>query len=567
MAEREVKSTDSIVFDWGTITDPHAHLLSTNDSPSEDEVASLQQRIVALKARILQCPLESDLLQEILRLSSCALSPIRRIPPEVLCEILAHLTNEKDLANAALACRAWRATSLLTPAENRIRFWSDIGIPCADIRSWLGRVRHSQSKKLELVQGSRCYCSCWQPATKCCWTDRTFLSLLPELCSASVQLSLDVTSPLCIYNLVDAIHSLDSTQSDGSESIKSAWHTLRSLKLRMGRSVTQPSDAQDPFIFNHLPMALESLAITLHQREVILSTVAVITIPAPLCTSITDLTLDCDNTRSRDLFNLLRQLVNIEILRLNAELVEWPPVPGAAVVLLPKVHTLELHDLFYHDNTFRASNTFRAFRLPSLTSLTLENPRLYDSSPSTLRSFMHDDLCLLHPGVDSPRVRCLKIITRPNRDAAHLESEVLSYVLEGLPYLETLVLWKIDFSPTELYRLERLRIKSNDAPPILPRLRLFELRSPGVNFQMKKVLEYLELRGTRFREYANLEHSENDPLWVKIQYRDWSEETKADWAACSDLVRKLKQDFGVTVERIVGDDEWEEYGKAGFGAS
>ncbi|KAJ3505179.1 hypothetical protein NMY22_g17675 [Coprinellus aureogranulatus] len=541
MPEREVKGTDSICMDWGTITDPHAHLLSTNDSPSEDEVASLQQRIVALKARILQCPLESDLLQEILRLYSCALSPIRRIPPEVLCEILAHLTNAKDLANAALACRAWHATSLLTPAENRIRFWSDIGIPCADIRSWLGRVRHSQSKKLELVQASCCYCSYWQPAEKCCWTDRTFLSLLPELCLASVQLSLHVTSAFCSYNLVDAIHSLDSTQSDGSESIKCA------IFLH----------------FNHLPMALESLAITLHQRDLIRNTspVAVITIPALLCTSITNLTFGCVWTWSCDLLNLLRQLVNIEILRLNGDLVERPDLPGAAeVVLLPKVHTLELLDQSHEV----VSSAFRALQLPSLASLTLDTPRLYNSSPTGLRTFMHDDLRLLHLGVDSPRLRHLKITREYLYGNVSLGSEVLSNVLEGLPYLETLVLWKINFCPKELVRVERLRATSNDAPPILPRLRLFDLRSPGADFQTRNVLEYLELRGTRFREYANFEHSEKDPLWVKIQYRDWSEETKADWAGCSDLVRKLKSNFGVTVERIVGDDEWEEYGKAGL---
>ncbi|KAJ3511559.1 hypothetical protein NMY22_g15613 [Coprinellus aureogranulatus] len=559
--------------DWDAATAPYSHLFLTNDAPSEHEIALILQQIDALKAAILDSPSARENLETFLWLHYSVLSPVRRVPPEVLGEIFAHITDSKDLANASLISRAWRATSLLAPTDCHIQFKTEYGIPCTRIRSWLARVERSACKKLELSQASYCGCT-GSPPSQCAWVDPTFLALLHDLCLGSVQLTLDVNSAYCIRDLGEAIHS-ESTSAQSaltSESLSSSWDTLRSLKVRLQWENKRTPDAQEAFksVFKHLPTALEDLTISLLLRSPPFDPVPwVIPIPTPLSKSITALTLDCPYVWPFHLPHLLRQFVNVDILHLNAHFLEqwdigdeeFTGVSRDEVTVLPSIRTLVLRSLFQENATV----VLQRLRLPSLIHLTIESPLFYLNWPGELKWVM-DDLRLLVDASQRDRVPHVRLrsftITGNDKlpSSSSIDAQSVAYTLAGLPYLETLSLRNVFFDVEEFVRL----ITSDLASPVLPRLKGLELRALDKAFQTRAFLEYLKLRASQFREVANPDcRSGRDKLmWVKIQYREWSEETKANWEDCFDTIQKLRSDFGVVVERTVSEAEWTESGRS-----
>ncbi|KAJ7628266.1 hypothetical protein DFH06DRAFT_1102808, partial [Mycena polygramma] len=74
-----------------------AHLLSTNDNPSDDEItlirsslAGISRLMDALNAQIGGLVAERDGMAKQLQKYSSVLSPVRRIPPELVCEIFSY---------------------------------------------------------------------------------------------------------------------------------------------------------------------------------------------------------------------------------------------------------------------------------------------------------------------------------------------------------------------------------------------------------------------------------------------------------------------------------------------
>ncbi|KAJ7131376.1 hypothetical protein C8R44DRAFT_665132, partial [Mycena epipterygia] len=104
-----------------------AHLLESNDLPLESEIplirhiiADNQARVGALNARIniLQIATERliaerDERQECIRKHTTALSPVRRVPPEVMCQIFAWtLPHSRRIARATVHCAPWHVSHI-----------------------------------------------------------------------------------------------------------------------------------------------------------------------------------------------------------------------------------------------------------------------------------------------------------------------------------------------------------------------------------------------------------------------------------------------------------------------
>ncbi|KAJ7656815.1 hypothetical protein DFH06DRAFT_465563 [Mycena polygramma] len=124
-----------------------AHLLSTNDPPLESDIPSIrdiisegQQQIEAVDAQILclhaalaQLVRERDEIAQHHRNCGAILSPVRRMPPELICAIFA-LTLPKDDNFPAPpwylghTCRTWRASALGYP-----HLWSSITVPSSPL--------------------------------------------------------------------------------------------------------------------------------------------------------------------------------------------------------------------------------------------------------------------------------------------------------------------------------------------------------------------------------------------------------------------------------------------------
>ncbi|KAJ3523003.1 hypothetical protein NMY22_g11643 [Coprinellus aureogranulatus] len=86
----------------------------------------------------------------------CALTPVHRLPAELLGEIFVHVDTD-DLTNVALVCSAWNAASATAVLGNYstlcIIFKPEEGIPCERIRTWLAKVRNAPGKTLRLSHG------------------------------------------------------------------------------------------------------------------------------------------------------------------------------------------------------------------------------------------------------------------------------------------------------------------------------------------------------------------------------------------------------------------------------
>ncbi|KAJ7359791.1 hypothetical protein DFH08DRAFT_417356 [Mycena albidolilacea] len=144
-------------------------LLTSNDIPLDSEIPFIrdiasdeQKQVDTLEAAIVQLTRKRDEMVENIRQHCAILSPIRRVPPELVCEILAlSLSSEDDgdMANEppwhlGHICRFWRHCVLAYPA-----LWSSITIPSSssDPRPFLSML------EIQLVR-------CADAPLRVCWS-------------------------------------------------------------------------------------------------------------------------------------------------------------------------------------------------------------------------------------------------------------------------------------------------------------------------------------------------------------------------------------------------------------
>ncbi|KAJ7905219.1 hypothetical protein B0H13DRAFT_1716751 [Mycena leptocephala] len=126
----------------------HKHLLETNDSPNDAEIPVVQDCITSgrrrvdavnaqidlLRAKLDQLVAERDVISEHVQQYTAVLSPIRRVPPELICEVFAWtLPCIRRVAGEAVnqppwylghISRPWRDIALAYPT-----LWSSITVP------------------------------------------------------------------------------------------------------------------------------------------------------------------------------------------------------------------------------------------------------------------------------------------------------------------------------------------------------------------------------------------------------------------------------------------------------
>ncbi|KAJ3514520.1 hypothetical protein NMY22_g14704 [Coprinellus aureogranulatus] len=544
-----------------TDADTLSHLFTANDAPNERETALLQQEIVSISSRISQTTpgTERAALEQQLHLHRCALSPVRRVPPEILDEIFEHV-EEKALSQLALVCHAWNAGATAALARHRssnlsIEFKPRDGVPCDRIRTWIaeGGKGVGGERSLKLGPEGAAYGSCghWGYETECYWVDSQFLGLLSELSASSVQLNLGVTI-CCLQKLLQ----------------EEAWHSLSSLKLRI-HSITWHNhllndDAGASRMYeaalSHLPRALKTLVIGMPPYS---RTPYTFSVPPAPYNSLTSLTVESGWKKPVNISAFLRHCASLETLRLNLSYdegrVEVKSEGGRGneesqyEVVLPKLHTLVLQNV----TPFMAQKALHVLRLPALSHLTLDYPphtgfQCTDFERRALWTIM-DCLGVFSPVREESRLLSL-VVRRMEVDAA-----CLAEIFTEIPNLEDLILERVLFNAKEVLDLERARV---DTQPILPRLRRLELRGVERRFQMAAFLQYVELRATRFQKLGKSgggvpHQSERNKLWfVKVQYKSWDEGTRKNWGGCAGIVGRLQRIYGVVVERILSEDEY-----------
>ncbi|KAJ3541414.1 hypothetical protein NMY22_g3895 [Coprinellus aureogranulatus] len=531
---------------------------ASNSVSPQSGKPSLHPRIHTLINDLLQSKSVLAQLEGLSRL--CALTPVHRLPAELLGEIFVHVDTD-DLTNVALVCSAWNAASATAVLGNYstlcIIFKPEEGIPCERIRTWLAKVRNAPGKTLRLSHGPHYGCACYA-SDICCWIDPAFLALLPDLSSSSVQLSLDCPTQYCVRNLVESIHP----RGLSDETIRSSWHSLCSLTLHTMDALSYEGAGMYKTIFSHLPKALRVFTLSIWSRR---GMRYALSFPVEPFNSITTLNLTCHWGSPLGLPMLLRRCLKLQVLQLDLiwhaqEEGQQRALPDSPLdITLPELHTLKLKSL----TLFMVPVVLQPLRLPSLAHLVIEYPNFFMSGKRALATIM-GGLRLVSPGQGS-KLRSLTI-HRMEVDAASLAE-----IFAGIPLLERLTLDCVDLDAQELLSLETPHIGPPPCPA-LPNLRRIDLRDVRSGFQAHSFLQYIELRALRLRETVALADmiakSDRDQLrWITVHYWDWYKGTQADWKRCSEMACKLRREFGIVVERVINDDEWRQFGEEMFNSN
>jgi hypothetical protein len=212
-----------------------AHLYSTNTMPNPQEATAVQREVDNLKRKIAELRSQLQELEEELHHHKAVLSPIRRIPAEVLGQVVTLVLpvtlsywERRQLLNFCLVCKPWRDAAL---AARWI--WRSVGVGLdelyhafEEIGFWLNR-SGDFPKSLEVLMnhgfesddddGLDAECKSANRVLAQSLTDGPILD----------HLHLRYHDSRCFGNLVKALHSYSAI----AKSKIRPWDCLRSLSL------------------------------------------------------------------------------------------------------------------------------------------------------------------------------------------------------------------------------------------------------------------------------------------------------------------------------------------------
>lgn len=473
-----------------------SHLLRSNTAPTPIEVASLQHEIDYLTSKITQARVELDTMEMNLQERKAALSPIRRIPLEVIAQIIRyvawgvlHSPGRRELVRLTLVCKSWRNAALLCNEQ-----WAGIHIEKDEIRepgafdkivSWYRRAG-SLPKTLEfrLGRSKHCYCDeadleeISEATMECEFLHPTLIRLLTEG-PAIDHILLVVTQTSCFRKLLRAIGAIDPP-SDTAR----LWDAVRWLEI----DFSDPDevgwdDALDPAqsIFNYLPQINSftlclPLSYAVFEEDSTAARAVPLHVPPNLLQNLTSFTIQCD-WEGRHILDMLPHCHNVQTLKIDIggnDILSTGDDGSnqqapASRVLLPRLHTLHLQGL-------GTTCILNHFKTPMLRNLQLAfdfrftgEPPIVDSDfHKTFEQFINDSSC-------AHTIRSLELKGQVRRVIGM--PRVLADAITILPSLE-----RLSFSEMTPYLknllnalTERVAKGSEDGQPCLPCLRDLEL--------------------------------------------------------------------------------------------
>lgn len=358
-----------------------SRILSTNAPPSALEVSSLETRMNDLNTRITQLRSQLQELEKLegqLRQYRGALSPIRRIPPEVLGEIFRYVLpsvedagSEGVVVELGLVCKGWREATFGVH-----HFWSHLTVRELVGRhdetvAWLSR-SGTLPRTLRLRWawgGSPHKCS----KGSCRFSSVEAVKLLgsgPEI----QHLLLECQRPRCLQQLLDLLDEV------GPRPPNRTWDKIQSLDLifgdddeywRRNQGPTAAESPEPPSVFSRLP-PINSLTLSLPCVDAAFfqasqSRFGTLDIPQALLDRLTFFKFRC-NWDGNHILDILRHCPNLETLVFDTRYRNWRPrglpMVGMERILLPKLRRLRLD----HDGMFNLLNCVSA---PGLETLEL----------------------------------------------------------------------------------------------------------------------------------------------------------------------------------------------------
>ncbi|KAF6761949.1 hypothetical protein DFP72DRAFT_1147765 [Ephemerocybe angulata] len=437
-----------------------SRILWSNEVPNLIEATFIQREVDTVTGRISFLRAELEGLEDRLRQHRAALSPVRRVPPEILAEIFSNLVTEDldsdgrdTVLDLGLVCRSWRQATLASH-----RLWASISAnryQCNEasyekILTWFNR-SGDLPRTLTFDHIPFDYCE--------------LLSAGPKL----HKLVLQCSSQVCFRTLLENIGPEPDLMNPRP------WDTLQSLKLDLTTADSCPWDEPleaSKSLFYHLPQVTSldlyiPYSCSAFEEDPTDPRTVALNVPPRLLQGLKAFNLHCDWQGSH-ILAMLQHCENLETLTVDFR--------GAALqydeddilvhkltasrLLFPKLHTLHLEST----PNIKLVDFLRA---PSLRDLRFD----MEYNPEELREVEFQEPLMRFLKVSN----CQEKIQSLQLQNLTISALKLARTFLDLPSLTTVIIDRARFDASVFWWQMQLSaltsIKSSDAPRCLPHLR------------------------------------------------------------------------------------------------
>ncbi|KAJ2926633.1 hypothetical protein H1R20_g10463, partial [Candolleomyces eurysporus] len=466
---------------------PFYHLSTSNAVPDPLEAEAAQSELDKIQLLLRKLEKQQQLLRTVL-------SPLRRIPLEVLGEIFSFtlpVIQDEDfqraLINLCLVCRRWRDAAFAVP-----QFWThlllDLGrtsIRYDDAQLWLS-LSGNLPASLTIKAAYHDDCSIGQEG--CELANDALVKLLMEGPPLD-HISLHCTSSNCFRKLV-AMIKLQPLEK------RRSWDLIRSLELvvhREWREYFQPGEN----IFVNVP-PVTSFSLHLPSRDSAFpdfdeedQAVESLRIPESLLTRLKTFELGCDWDGSL-ILSILNSCTNVEVLTLDSQMTcldyletELYRQANEVGIALPNVRTLRLRHLHPGSADF-----LPLIKTPSLVELDISF-KTYEKDPTAFMYRYSSDNSFSGFFLDFlDKSRIPEGLRRLRIHSVIMSNEELQTSFACITSLTHLTLDDVDFKPNLLDALG----KNPEDYIYLPNLDTLELLHLDADFPVKNVYDFVKAR-------------------------------------------------------------------------
>ncbi|KAF5334296.1 hypothetical protein D9611_014159 [Ephemerocybe angulata] len=460
-----------------------SRILWSNDVPIPIEATSIRSEVETITSRISVLRAELEGLENRLRQHHAALSPVRRVPPEIIAQIFSILVvgvldsgGRDGLLDLGLVCKSWRRAALSSH-----RLWAGVSVDrhqCNEtsygkIVTWLNRSGDlPRTLTFDHITFDDCECEFEDSEREepCQMSNPALIKLLsvgPKLHTLVLQCS----SQVCFRTLLESIGPEPDLMNPRP------WDTLQSLRLELSAAGSCPWDEPleaSESLFYHLPQVTSlnlhiPYSFTAFEEDLTHSRTVALNVPPRLLQGLKTFDLRCD-WQGNHILAMLQHCENLEtlIVDFRGEALQYDEDD------IPIVHKISTESRLVFPNlrTLHLESTpdiklLDFLRAPSLRDLRFDME--YD--PEDLEEFEFQE----------PLMRFLKVSNCQEKlQSLHLQNLTISSIklariFLDLPSLTTVIIDRARFDANtfwqQMQHFALKRIGTSDAPRCLPHLR------------------------------------------------------------------------------------------------
>ncbi|KAJ2914141.1 hypothetical protein MD484_g6261, partial [Candolleomyces efflorescens] len=475
------------------MNDPRLHpFLLSNVAPNTHEATFFQLKVDDLTSQISDLRSQLTKLEDQLMSYRAVLSPIRRMPAEVLGQIFSFFLPDllqhdarDNLVDLQLVCKSWRDAARLTHSLWGALSFEDItNVSFKRVKRWYERA--GGTPKSLTFSATNLYHKCSEQSSAC---GSALAALLVELEGTFDRLHLRYKGPKCFQNLLDC---LGLAEPDSTTPQHRPLQSLKSFAIEFDLDWNDSPDFMRS-MFNRFPPNITSLELHLPSKWdagfILGGDPNDVPLPLPqnIMERLSSLTLACDWDGTYWLQAALCHSGNLETLTIDLMGGYWdyesddPDTERIlnSGILLPKVRTLLLRNV-----GMSSIDILCALNAPQLVELDME----FECGPELEPQWLDSQLFLSFVN----RSKCDATLRTLRLRYAPIKSEELASALDSLPLLTHLSLEGIIMEPGASF------VDAFDIPlshsRVSPKLEALELLQLPPDFSKHRLFTFLEQR-------------------------------------------------------------------------